>query len=255
MKNSTSKVGNVALKGLGVALLAAGVQSASAGIVSTERPVDGPWAELTVDGEVWPIAFSATDKGYALEWGIETPEFEVMVEGMMDPDPSIGYGIAVSDFGAPSTFGFSFFTPIVPTGPATTVDASVAGALTDLTGDGVSITPTGATLQTSSVFAPMTSMGVDVGAAAAFPAGAPGALHTYGPFVDGPKSGPVAAGAWTGLGVSTSFSLSGGGDIAALTGFAQVLTAPAVPDAGASAALLGLTFLGLGAARRRSTAA
>jgi hypothetical protein len=167
-----------------------------------------------------------------------------------DTDPFIAYGIAVVDLGAPSTFGFIFATPIVPTGPMTVVSGSLVGGLTDATGDGVSITPFGQpTVQESSVGFPLTNMGVGVGGAFASGPGAPGALYAYGPHASGTIAGPT--GPWTFLQINTSFTLSGGGDAAALTGFASVETAPPVPEP-ASLSLLGMGALGL--LRRRRAA-
>jgi hypothetical protein len=150
-----------------------------------------------------------------------TDEFSVELTGFLNPDPSIAYGIAVVDFGAPSVFGFSFGTPITPVGSPNTVNGSIVGGLTDFSGNGVSMTPTGAFLQSASVGFPLTSMGVDVGPAFLAPAGPPGAFHTYGPFAAGPFLGP-GPGPWTFLTVSAGFALSGDSDVAALTGFASI---------------------------------
>ena len=188
---------------------------------------------------------SDDQKGWVFDQTIETDEFMIQLDGFLDPDPSIAYGIAVTDYGAPSVFGFLFFTPIVPTGPGTVVNGSLVGGFTDMTGDGVSITPTGALVQTSDLHFPATAMGVDVGPAFAAPAGPAGALYPYGAFSSGVIPGPV--GLWTGLSVSAGFGLSGGGDIAVLTGFASVETA-AVPEGSAGwvggAVLAGICALG-----------
>lgn len=172
----------------------------------------------------------------------------------MNPDPSIGYGLAVSDFGAPSSFLFVFSVPIVPTGSPNVVNGSVVGGLTDMTGDGVSITPTGSSLQINDLLAPLTNMGVDVGVADVHPAsGTPGSFYTYGAYAAGPIAGP-GPGPWTGLQVTVGFGLSGGGDIAALTGFASIEQS-AVPE---SSTMMAGGALALGIAgwawRRRSQA-
>jgi hypothetical protein len=70
---------------------------------------------------------------------------------MLDPDPSIAYGLAVVDFGALSAFGFVFGTPIVPTASPKVVSATLVGGLTDTGGNGVSISPIGPTIQSSAV--------------------------------------------------------------------------------------------------------
>jgi hypothetical protein len=201
-----------------------------------------------------PLRLVQLEKGVGWSVDVQTAEYRITGEGALNPDPSIAYGIAVADFGAPTSFGFFFVTPIVPTGPSTVVAASIVGGLTDLTGNGVSITPFAqSTVQVASAGPPSTSLGVDVGPAFSAPAGAPGAFHSYGPHSDGPQPGP--GGIFTTLAVTASFTLSGGGDIAALTGFASIDTAPdVVPDGGPG--LAGVMAIGAllaaGAARRRA---
>lgn len=149
---------------------------------------------------------------------------EVGISGVLDPDPSIGYGITVTDFGAPSVFAFVFSTPIILGASPTVVSSSISGGLTDFTGNGVTITPTAAFLQIADVSLPVTNMGVDIGPAVSGGPGIPGALYGYGPFALGPLPGP--AGPWGTLSVSVGFSLSGGADIASLTGFASIVEVP-----------------------------
>lgn len=186
-------------------------------------------------------------------WQITTPDFSISVTGEANEDPYITYGIAVSDFGAPSAFGFFFTTPIVPTGSPNTVRSSISGALTDVAGDGVWLTPTladadgdtVAELQTSDLTAPVTNMGVDVGPAVMFPA-APSATYPFGAFTAGPQPGP-GPGPWTGLQASLGFMLSGGSDFAVITGLAEIV---AVPEPGV-ASLVAIACCGLVRRRRR----
>jgi PEP-CTERM motif-containing protein len=143
-------------------------------------------------------------------------------QGLLNPDPSIAYAVGVTDVGAPSTFGFTFFTPITPTGAPNVVFASLVGGFIDVTGDGYSFTPSpGPLAQVSEVGPPSTNMGVDVGPAFSVGAAVPGTPYTYGTFTDGPQPGP-GPGPWTILSVELGFSLAGGGDTAALTGFARI---------------------------------
>lgn len=218
-----------------------------------------PQVMLVADGEDFTVPLTQLRKGWAIGdqqgedggyfWMIEQAGFSVRLSGMLDPDPSIAYGIAVVDFGAPSVFGFLFFTPIVPVGAPNVVTGSIVGGLTDFTGDGVSLTPTGPTTQSSAVSFPATNLGVDVGAPFAAGPGAPGSFYAYGPYAAGPTAGP-GPGPWTGLSVSASFGLSGGGDVAALTGFSSINEAP-VPEP-VTGLLLTLGLGGALAARRRS---
>ncbi|MCC7373266.1 MAG: hypothetical protein IT581_01325 [Verrucomicrobiales bacterium] len=222
----------------------------------------GPFVTIQVDGVSYdgPKVTRGKDEAGKDIWEIEDftlrrDGFFVTISGQLNPDPSIAYGLAVTDFGAPSDFLFVFGVPIVPTGSPNTVDASVVGGITDLTGNGASVTPTlGASLQVAEVGIPLTSMGVDVGAAAAFAPGPPGSFHVYGPYASGPIPGP-GPGPWTFLQASTGFGLSGGGDVLALTGFAQIVEIPVVPEVGTMTAG---AILSLGGAtwvmRRRSRA-
>ncbi len=197
-----------------------------------------PSATLSVDGQdfVIPLAF---DPGSG-HWGAGTfdpntnqfsgvdlsnSEFSASISGELDPDPQISYGISVQDLGAPSAFGFFFSTPIAFPPTANSVNASIAGALNDVNGNGVSITPTlGPNIQIADLSLPLTNMGVDVGPANAHGAASPGAFYTYGSYTAGPQAGPV--GAWMNMSLTLGFSLSGGGDIAVLTGLAQIVPEP-----------------------------
>jgi hypothetical protein len=220
-----------------------------------------PEIHMTVGEQSWVLVPTLNADNLTYGFGpqgqsIGNEEFVMTLTPALDPDPSIAYGLAVVDLGAPSTFAFTFFTPIVATGSPNIVNASISGALTDFTGDGVSMSPVvpNTTIQQSSVLAPLTSMGVDVGPAFTAGPGAPGALYIYGPFSAGPISGP-APGPWTGLEIDLSFTLSGGGDVAALTGFTSIEEAPvSTPDGGAG--LIGLSSLVLaslaGGAKRKS---
>jgi hypothetical protein len=76
---------------------------------------------------------------------------------------------------------------------------------------------------------PLVNMGVDVGPLSTN-SGPVGAHYAYPPapatlYSAGPVAGP-AGGPWTSISVTAAFGLSGGGDIAALSGLASV----AVPE-------------------------
>jgi hypothetical protein len=189
-------------------------------------------AVVTVGGEPIeiPLRWDAEEKGWVVasetgSWLYEDNEARISVSLNMDPDPSIAYGLSVVDIGLPSMFGFIFSTPIVPTGTPNVVSASIVGGMTDFAGDGVSLTPVAPLLQTASVGAPSTVMGVDVGAGASALPGTAGSFYAYGPHAAGPIAGP-GPGPWTSLTTTTLFTGSGGGDVYALTGFASIELVP-----------------------------
>jgi hypothetical protein len=203
-------------------------------------------ASLTVDGVSYPLAVAPVveeGKTYMVitptTIGDESLGFRATVSGAADPDPSVSYGLGISDFGAPSSFTFTFTSPIVATGPPVFSNAYVSGGLNNVSGGGVTLTPLLpdsdgdgiAEVQVARVSSggPFVNMGVDVGpisvnsgpigAQYAYPP-APASLYSAGPIA-GPGPGP-----WTSLSVTAAFSLTGGGDAVALTGLASV----AVPE-------------------------
>ncbi len=211
---------------------------------------------MTVGGDNFPIPLAFDDS--TGHWGVGTldstshefsgvtlssSEFMATINGQLDPDPQINYGISVQDIGAPSTFGFFFSMPIAFPATPNTVSASIGGALQDVNGDGVSIAPSlGPNVQLADLTAPLTNMGVDVGPANAH-GPAPPAVYLYGVYTAGPQPGPI--GAWTNMSITLGFTLSGGGDIAVLTGQAQIVPEPS------SIVLLGFAGVGLLACLRR----
>jgi hypothetical protein len=200
-------------------------------------------ASLTVDGISYPLpVVPVVEEGKTYQVipnvtiGDEALGFRAMISGAADPDPAISYGLGITDFGAPSTFTFIFTSPIVPTGPPSISNAYVSGGLNNVSGAGVTITPIlpdsdgdgAAEVQVASVSSggPFVNMGVDVGPLQAN-SGPIGALYAYPPapaslHSAGPLGGP-AGGPWTSLSVTAAFSLTGGGDSAALTGLASIV--------------------------------
>jgi len=175
-------------------------------------------------------------------------------------DPFINYSVAVRNNSATSvTFNRVFNAPIAPniTG-ANTVQASVGGVITDGTGNGASITPTPlpsiqqdsdgiSELQIlrlhSATTNSWTNAGVDVGQTQSY-SGA--GLHVYGVYSAGPVAGPL--GSWDQMQINSRFTLSGGGDTASLSGYAEILPVP--EPAGWMTLSVGLLVAGYMARRR-----
>lgn len=188
--------------------------------------------------EVPPGLFIADEKSpvSVLEkWQRNFPNGDsIEITAEFDPDPIINYSIAVTDFGAPSTFSFTFGQSIILPGGPNLVDAQIGGALNDATGDGVSISPvlvdsdgdSIAELQVARVGfgSPTTNMGVDVGPGMVVAGTGGPMVFSYTTDVEPSQAGP--AGAFDEMDLTLSFRLSGGGDFAALTGFAQILPVP-----------------------------
>jgi hypothetical protein len=226
-----------------------------------------PSASITIDGEPFGVPVVPGEKGFIIPKGtVVRSEDEnggqiTFTDGVqLNPDPSIAYGFAVIDFGTPSVFGFSFATPIVPTGPGTSVASTLAAGLTDFTDNGITLSPTGADLQTSGVSStgiggPYTGMGVDLGPLFTNPGTGGGipVAYVYGPYAEGIIAGP-AGGPFDAMKVEISFGLSGGGDVAALTGSATIiegLPGDTVPEGGVGLAGIG-ALAALIAAHRRN---
>ena len=135
-------------------------------------------SSVIIDGETYNLI----SNGFVIpEQTVENGEGKVTISGSADADPAIAYGIAVADFGAPSTFGFSFSIPILPgelPASPTTINSSVVGGLTDFTGNGVSIAPVGpATLLQSNFLTDLPAFVWSVGPGAAFGAGPAGSFY------------------------------------------------------------------------------
>ncbi|MFA4904519.1 MAG: hypothetical protein WC600_17430 [Desulfobaccales bacterium] len=208
--------------------------------------IAGPIVTLTVGTETLEAPMILGEKG----WLLPTVNFTTaagslalnMATDISPVDPIIAWGLTATNFAAvPVAFGFGVVIPIaLPVGSPTVIDASVVGGMTDLLGDGVSVTPTSITgfLQDNT----LASAGFtwSAGPAVAFGAGLPGALYPYGPFAFGPAAGPLGAGADF-LIDGVGFLLSPSGDIASLTGFCSIVPIPVPP----SACLFGTGLLGL----------
>jgi hypothetical protein len=206
----------------------------------------------------YAIGYSATDPGYM--W--ETSEGKVTLNGMLDPDPILSFGGAVIDFGAPSSFSFSFVLPLSPliNNPSIVSD-SFAGVATNASGPGVTITalapPVGIPQDGDGITevqvytlsddggATWKNVGLDQMPTTVVPLGVGGSA-VVGPFSGGPIA-TIPGGPWTHMRADVNFQLSGGGDLFAFNG-SKVL----VPEPGSFGLLL-LVMTACAACRRRAT--
>ena len=201
-------------------------------------PIEIPFTVSEVNPDIFEFKQDLSASG-----GLAIPGLAgISLHGTLDSDPSISYGLSVTDDGAPSTYSFTFSVPIMTIGFPNTVATSIAGAMVDLTGDGCSITPVGALVQVAELGIPSQLYGA-VGPGFTYPSGGTGALYTYGAYATGPGSGP-GPGPWTTLSLKVDFTTSGNGDVLVLAGFASIVPEPN------SCCLLGIGFVGLMVGKR-----
>jgi hypothetical protein len=161
---------------------------------------------------------------------LQTDDWSVALWAELDPDPGISYGLFATNLAAvPTTFGFTFLTPIVPVIGPSFVTASVGGSLTDGGNGSVSVTPVApvgipqdgpdvgalpdelqvATVRELAPDGPYTNIGLDLGPALAAVV-PPFSTIPYPTLNVGPASGPVSATGWDELRIDVNFTLSPG---------------------------------------------
>src|SRR5262245_55281547 len=94
-----------------------------------------PSIAVTLDGTVIGNPVATLDQATG-HWIIENyyyygPEAQITMNLEFDPDPTISYGMAVIDFGAPSVFGFIFGQAILPTAAPGIVTHSESSSTTN----------------------------------------------------------------------------------------------------------------------------
>jgi len=171
------------------------------------------------------------------------------VNGNVDPFMTYGFS-AKNNTAFTQTYTFAIGEAIVPTiSGAYTLYADIAGSLTNgVAGSNVAITPVNAKLQTLRLStdngATFVNAGVDVGDAASN--GTARGSYNYGTFAAN-SSGSGNYNYWE---IETTFNLSGGRDVATMSGFAEITP---VPEPEKFALLLaGLGLLGAIVRRRVS---
>jgi hypothetical protein len=205
----------------------------------------------SIDAGHW----SEADGYRFLQFSEQTSQYQVTSIAVGKPDPYFAFGLTVTNnSSAPLAFAFGYAVPIVPVTTANAVYASFSGSVTDVTGDGLSILPTGPDADGDGVVEMQVNFldggvnaGVDVGDGFVLGPGTPGSSAAFGPSDSGPQAGP--AGNWSQLGTDVAFSLTGNHDVATLNGYVGITP---VPEPTTMALLgLGLAAVGLGCVRRR----
>jgi hypothetical protein len=163
-------------------------------------------------------------------------ENAISIAGGLDPDPVMAFGGAVFDFGAPSTFSFTFIMPLSPLvpNPSLVFDSFSGSVVNGPTAGNVTVTalapPFGPVdpdgdgdleIQVYSLSddggATWKNVGLDAGPTMVFPLGASNA-DVYPTINQGFVANPALGGPWTHMRADINFGLSGGGDIFTFSG-------------------------------------
>lgn len=167
------------------------------------------------------------------------------------PFPEIVASVGIVDNGAPTTFIVTFGTPMILDGPGYTYSLSGGGTLTDLTGNGVSLTQQPFQGGDGVFFGLVDNVLVaETGTSASFPPPATGGVPPFVyPYTASDAAGTGSCAACSLLVLSFAFAGSGDGDRADLQATFDV-DAVSVP-APAPLGILAAGLIGLALARRR----
>lgn len=206
-----------------------------------------------IGGESYPVNFDQESGLYILDnSSYEDSEGNFgSVNGFGDPDPFLSFGIAITDFGAASSFTFTFLIPVIPCPPGSILKAvtTLSGSFTDgASQDGGSITPFGQPGTLQSFTGPPLTVLSDIGPPAVYPPGT--GSGAYGPPGGFTATTFVADPGFAFLGLTLSFTGSGGGDSYTFSGSVLTTCLP-IPEP-SSLAMSGLGLVaGFGLLRRR----
>jgi hypothetical protein len=226
-----------------VAILIAGITSTSVVAATVTLSIDGvnspaiPLQEVPKPGGGSIFLIGEDGEGFTFE----NSNGRVELGGELDPDPVIGFGAFVQDFGVASDFSFSFVLPLSPlvSNPSFVKD-SLSGSVTNAAGPGVTVTalsppvgiPTdGDGITEMEVFTlsddggvTWKNVGLDLGPTVPVPLPV-GDSGAYGSFNEGLIS-TISGGPWTHMRADINFRLSGGSDIFTFNGAKTLVPEP-----------------------------
>jgi hypothetical protein len=212
-----------------------------------------PTATLTVNGVPVELQQEIVSSGsgndieqvYELSSPVITDDYQIMsVMVNFKQDPHIDYVIGVIDTGAPTSFSFTFNSPINPVivGP-NNVHSSMSLSTTDGGSNGVRVTalapPAGipvdgdgvTELQVTTVYdgSVRQNIGLDLGGPGILLPNPPQS-STWGPFNEGFVPGPVSVTGWNDMQINVNFRGSGGGDVYSLNGRSDIVQPSPSPE-------------------------
>ncbi len=204
-------------------------------------------AGQAVDTSGLSITYDPAAKRGLITGMLAGPDWLLSVNVQTNPDPLIQYSVSAVNLGdGPLAFSFTFSTPLL-LGPYGQVTSSFKGTVTDLLGDGVTISGISQTALLNGVTVPAVQLGPFV-----CPAD-PNVPGTVSPCPAGPGFGPanaaVPAALYATLGTSLNFTVSPV-DQASFDG-SVLLDAASIPEP-ATAGLMGLALLCAAGYRVRS---
>lgn len=207
---------------------------------------------VEIDGQVFDFRLDVDDDGdffldEPMEFSVGEDVFTLeSVFGNVDPVQTLG--VAVVDFGAPSSFAISLSVPLIPPipGPAN-YRVDISGSCSDGGTDGCGASP----FMTAGALSEYFVNGFGTSIATLGPGYSdPNPIATYGPFTGTGMLDCTPLGGCTSFETLISFTGSGGGDAIAFTTRYEITPKP-IPAPG-SLLLIGAGLAGFAAARRRS---
>jgi hypothetical protein len=191
-----------------------------------------------VDTSPLTITFDSVTKRGKITGSLSGPDWLLSVDVDTNPDPLIQYSLgAVNLLDTLQTFSFTFTTPLL-LGPYSQLTSSFNGTMTDLLGEGVTLSSISQSALLNGVIVPAVQLGTFVCSAD------PNVPGTVTPCPAGPGFGPSSAGVpsafYSTLGANVNFAISGF-DAATFNG-SVALDAATVPEP-ATATLIGLGLL------------